>query len=80
MPEIKTQKIFFSYARADAEEFALKLATALRNDGANVWIDQLDIKGGENSTIKFVANNEGIFTYYCIYHQPTMTGKLVVLP
>ncbi|HZL24720.1 MAG TPA: cupredoxin domain-containing protein [Nitrososphaeraceae archaeon] len=39
-----------------------------------------DIKGGENSTIKFVANNEGIFTYYCIYHQPTMTGKLVVLP
>ena len=39
-----------------------------------------DIKGGENSTINFVANNEGIFTYYCIYHQPTMTGKLVVLP
>jgi tetratricopeptide (TPR) repeat protein len=48
MSEIKAQKIFFSYARADAEEFALKLATALRNDGANVWIDQLDIKGGEN--------------------------------
>jgi plastocyanin len=39
-----------------------------------------DINGGENSTINFVANNEGIFTYYCIYHQPTMTGKLVVLP
>jgi plastocyanin len=39
-----------------------------------------DIKGGENSTINFVANNEGIFTYYCIYHLPTMTGKLVVLP
>ena len=39
-----------------------------------------DIKGGENSTINFVANKEGIFTYYCLYHQPTMTGKLVVLP
>jgi len=27
-----------------------------------------DIKGGENSTINFVANNEGIFTYYCILY------------
>jgi plastocyanin len=38
-----------------------------------------DLKGGQNSTINFVANKEGIFTYYCIYHLPTMTGKLVVL-
>ena len=39
-----------------------------------------DLIGGQNSTINFVANKEGIFTYYCIYHLPTMTGKLVVLP
>lgn len=39
-----------------------------------------DLKGGQNSTINFVADKEGIFTYYCIYHLPTMTGKLVVLP
>jgi len=39
-----------------------------------------DLKGGQNSTINFVANKEGIFTYYCVYHLPTMTGRLVVLP
>jgi len=39
-----------------------------------------DLKGGQNSTINFVADKEGIFTYYCVYHLPTMTGKLVVLP
>ena len=39
-----------------------------------------DLKGGQNSTINFVANKEGIFTYYCVYHLPTMTGKLVILP
>ncbi|MGB9168159.1 MAG: cupredoxin domain-containing protein [Nitrososphaeraceae archaeon] len=38
-----------------------------------------DLKGGQNSIIKFVADKEGIFTYYCAYHLPTMTGKLVVL-
>lgn len=39
-----------------------------------------DLKGGQNSTINLVADKEGIFTYYCKYHLPTMTGKLVVLP
>jgi tetratricopeptide (TPR) repeat protein len=42
------QSIFVSYSKEDAKEFALKLATELRNDGANVWIDQSDIAGGEN--------------------------------
>lgn len=39
-----------------------------------------DLKGNENTTINFVADKPGIYTYYCIYHLPTMTGKLVVLP
>jgi plastocyanin len=39
-----------------------------------------ELIGGQNSTINFVADKEGIFTYYCVYHLPTMTGKLVVLP
>ena len=38
-------KAFFSYSRLDAE-FALKLAKDLRNAGASVWIDQLDISPG----------------------------------
>lgn len=34
----------------------------------------------ENKTMTFVANATGIFTYYCTFHQPTMTGQLIVLP
>ncbi len=33
------QKIFFSYSRVDGEKYALKLATDLRNAGAN-WVDR----------------------------------------
>jgi len=34
-----------------------------------------------NSTVtfSFVASTAGIFPYRCVYHQPTMTGWLVVL-
>jgi hypothetical protein len=39
-------KVFFSYARADAE-FVLKLANDLRSAGISLWIDQLDIRPGE---------------------------------
>lgn len=35
--------IFFSYSRSDSE-FALELAKKLQETGANIWIDQLDIK------------------------------------
>lgn len=37
---------FFSYARRDGE-FVLKLAKELRAVGANLWLDQLDILGGQ---------------------------------
>src|SRR5947209_3979067 len=40
------QKIFFSYSRLDASDFALRLYNDLKNAGADVWIDQVDIKGG----------------------------------
>jgi len=39
-------KIFFSYARADAE-FVLRLAKDLRSAGTNLWVDQLDIRPGD---------------------------------
>jgi sulfatase modifying factor 1 len=38
-------RTFISYAREDSE-FALKLARDLRQAGANIWVDQLDIVGG----------------------------------
>ena len=40
------QRFFFSYAREDSE-FVLKLARELRAVGANLWLDQLDIIGGQ---------------------------------
>jgi hypothetical protein len=38
---------FFSYARKDSE-FVLKLANELRATGVNLWLDQLDIRGGQH--------------------------------
>src|SRR5918992_1413470 len=41
----------------------------------------IDIAGGEFGNATFtIADQEGIFPYYCKYHLPTMVGQLVVLP
>ena len=42
---MKPAKYFFSYSRVDSD-FVKKLATDLRNSGADVWLDQLDIVPG----------------------------------
>lgn len=39
-------RFFFSYAREDSD-FVLKLARELRMSGANLWLDRLDIRGGQ---------------------------------
>jgi plastocyanin len=39
-----------------------------------------DLLPGTNATFTFKAANEGIFRFYCTYHQPIMSGQLVVLP
>lgn len=39
-----------------------------------------DLNASTDKTIEFVAGKEGIFQYQCVYHLPTMTGNLVVLP
>ncbi|MEM2141471.1 cupredoxin domain-containing protein [Nitrososphaera sp.] len=38
-----------------------------------------DVDASDNKTIEFVADQSGVFQYQCIYHQPTMSGNLVVL-
>lgn len=38
-----------------------------------------DINAGENTLIEFTATNSGVYNYICTYHEPTMTGQLVVL-
>lgn len=40
----------------------------------------IDVGPGESGNATFTADQEGVFPYYCIYHLPTMTGELVVLP
>jgi nitrous oxide reductase len=40
----------------------------------------LDLAPGKNGTVSFIANHPGIYQFYCEYHEPTMTGQLVVLP
>lgn len=40
------KKIFFSYSRTDAADFALRLAVNLKKEGFDVWIDQQDIRAG----------------------------------
>ena len=40
----------------------------------------LNLGQGKNGSISFVANEPGIFRYYCEYHEPTMSVFVVVLP
>ena len=42
---------FVSYAREDSE-FALRLAADIKANGANVWIDKLDIRPGGSGIAK----------------------------
>ena len=38
-----------------------------------------DINAGEVASIDFTATESGIFDYFCIYHQSTMRGQLIIL-
>lgn len=40
----------------------------------------IDVGFAENGNATFTADQTGVFTYYCKYHLPVMTGQLVVLP
>jgi len=40
----------------------------------------IDVGFAENGNATFTADQTGVFTYYCKYHLPIMTGQLVVLP
>jgi plastocyanin len=40
----------------------------------------IDLGFAQNGKATFSADHTGVFTYYCKYHLPVMTGQLVVLP
>jgi formylglycine-generating enzyme required for sulfatase activity len=44
---VEQLRYFFSYTRSDSE-FVLRLAEELRAVGVNLWLDQLDILGGQH--------------------------------
>lgn len=54
------ETLFFSYSRDDSE-FVLKLAHQLRDAGASIWLDQLDIAPGNHwdSTIEEALQRSG---------------------
>jgi plastocyanin len=47
--------------------------------GAPYSIDK-DLAPGQHATITFKAIEDGVFEFFCKYHQPTMRGELIVLP
>jgi nitrous oxide reductase len=40
----------------------------------------IDLGFGQNGNATFTADHTGLFTFYCRYHLPVMTGQLLVLP
>jgi nitrous oxide reductase len=40
----------------------------------------IDLGFGQNGNATFTADQTGLFTYYCRYHLPVMTGQLLVIP
>ena len=46
----------------------------------NPYKVDIDVGFGGNGNATFTADHTGVFTYYCKYHLPVMTGQLVVLP
>jgi nitrous oxide reductase len=40
----------------------------------------IDVGFAENGNASFAADQTGVFTFYCKYHLPVMTGQFVVLP
>lgn len=46
---------------------------------SGVYQTHNDVEASDNKTIEFVADQAGVFQYQCVYHQPTMSGNLVVL-
>jgi plastocyanin len=39
-----------------------------------------DVGPLENATITFETSDPGVYRFYCTYHQPTMSGQVIVLP
>jgi Cupredoxin-like domain len=77
--------IHLSYMRRSRDNVTLRFYNLDLTDRHTFTIGALyninkDLLPGKNATFTFKASDEGIFKFYCIYHQPTMAGQLIVLP
>jgi len=52
----------------------------IQSDNCMMYKVDIDLGFAQNGNATFTADQAGIFTYYCRYHLPVMTGQLVVLP
>jgi plastocyanin len=60
---------FFNLEEEQDERHAFTIASPYN-------IDE-DLAGGESSDVTFTADCQGVFKYYCKYHQPAKRGHLV---
>ena len=74
---MSTQKLFFSYSRFDSN-FALRLAKDLREAGADIWIDQLDIPAG-NHWDSAVEGALSTASYVLVILSPSSTASTNVM-
>ncbi len=74
---MSAQKLFFSYSRSDST-FALKLAKDLRDAGAEIWIDQLDIPAGNHwdAAVEKALNSAA---YVLVILSPSSTASTNVM-
>jgi hypothetical protein len=70
------ETIFFSYSRKDSD-FVLDLGTQLRNAGAKIWLDQLDIEPGTNWDDSIEAALQDSSTLLVILSKTSVLSKNV---
>lgn len=75
---MNTKKVFFSYARTDAADFALQLAHDLKAKRFNVWIDQLDIPAGTEWDLEIQKALESCDTLLFIESEKSVASNNVL--
>lgn len=75
MSEKKSQWLFISYSRRD-QEFVLRLATDLQDRGAQVWIDQGDIQGGEQWRESIAKGVQGCQAFVLVVSPDSINSKV----
>lgn len=71
-------KIFFSYARTDSSDFAIKLSRDLKNSGFPVWIDQIDIPPGQTWDLEIEKALESAKCVICVISERAVNSNNIL--